>query len=94
METIQEYICAFSNTNGGTMYIGIADSGMVAGTFCDRTLMDKIGLSIDQIVINTITIENENETNVKPTITNSCTIQEGGSIDREKIQNNAKYLCY
>ena len=50
MDSIQEYICAFSNTNGGTIYLGIADNGTVIGTFCDRTLMDRIGLSIDQIV--------------------------------------------
>eukprot|EP00826_Nyctotherus_ovalis_P021617 TRINITY_DN1700_c0_g5_i3.p1 TRINITY_DN1700_c0_g5~~TRINITY_DN1700_c0_g5_i3.p1 ORF type:complete len:256 (-),score=69.74 TRINITY_DN1700_c0_g5_i3:407-1174(-) len=50
VDSIQQYICAFSNTNGGTMYLGIADNGTVVGTYCDRVLMDKLGLSVDQIV--------------------------------------------
>ena len=51
MNSLQEYICAFSNTNGGTIYLGISDDGYVFGTVCDRLLMDKICLAIDQIVL-------------------------------------------
>ena len=50
MGSLQEYICAFSNTNGGTVFVGINDDGKVVGTFCDRMLMDKIRLTTDQIV--------------------------------------------
>jgi len=50
MGALQEYICAFTNTNGGTIYLGISDDGKVVGTFCDRNLMDKLCLTLDQIV--------------------------------------------
>lgn len=47
---MQEYICAFVNSNGGTVYIGISDDGRIQGTSVDRALMDKFRLSIDQLV--------------------------------------------
>ena len=50
MNSMQEYICAFINTNGGTIYIGIRDDGLVVGVLCDRALMDRIRLAIDGIV--------------------------------------------
>ncbi len=50
MNSLQEYICAFTNTNGGTIYIGISDDGNVVGTTCDRVLMDRVCLCVDQIV--------------------------------------------
>ena len=49
IDLLQEYICAFSNTTGGILYIGIADNGRVVGTFCDRALMDRTALAIDGI---------------------------------------------
>jgi len=54
MHKLQEDICAFANTNGGTIYIGISDQGHVIGSVCDRSAADKIRLIIDQIVIGII----------------------------------------
>ncbi len=50
INTLQEYICAFTNTNGGTIYMGIRDDGRVIGVYCDRAMMDRIRLGIDRLV--------------------------------------------
>lgn len=50
MHSLQEDICAFANTNGGTIYIGINEQGYVTGSVCDRSAADKIRLIVDQIV--------------------------------------------
>ena len=51
MDCLQEYICAFANTNGGTIYVGIADDGCVQGAVCDRAVKDRVRLTIDSIVL-------------------------------------------
>eukprot|EP00826_Nyctotherus_ovalis_P015739 TRINITY_DN144_c0_g1_i23.p1 TRINITY_DN144_c0_g1~~TRINITY_DN144_c0_g1_i23.p1 ORF type:complete len:325 (+),score=84.16 TRINITY_DN144_c0_g1_i23:48-977(+) len=52
VKTLEEYICAFANTNGGTIHIGITDEGFVTGTICNREIMDRLKLSIDNIRMN------------------------------------------
>ena len=50
MDALVEYICAFVNTNGGTIYIGIRDDGYVDGSTCDRVTVDRIRVAVDKIV--------------------------------------------
>lgn len=47
LKSINEYLCAFANSNGGTLYLGIRPSGHIDGTICDRPTMDRIRLAID-----------------------------------------------
>jgi len=51
IKTLEEYICAFANSNGGTIYIGITDDGFITGTVCSREVMDRLKLAIDNIVL-------------------------------------------
>jgi hypothetical protein len=51
VKTLEEYICAFANSNGGTIYIGITDDGSITGTVCSREVMDRLKLAIDNIVL-------------------------------------------
>lgn len=47
---VEEYINAFLNTNGGTIYFGIDDGGHVLGVQLDRNQRDNLRTQIDQIV--------------------------------------------
>lgn len=47
------YVCAFSNTNGGTVYIGINDEGEVQGTMLDHALGERVQVAVDKIVLKT-----------------------------------------
>jgi len=44
------YLCAFLNTEGGSLLYGISDDGKVTGIKMNRKEMDKINLSLDTIV--------------------------------------------
>lgn len=50
LKSLQDYMCAFSNANGGTLYLGIKKSGQITGITCDRQGMDRIRLTIDNNV--------------------------------------------
>eukprot|EP01022_Parablepharisma_sp_SALTPOND_P011254 TRINITY_DN1467_c0_g1_i1.p5 TRINITY_DN1467_c0_g1~~TRINITY_DN1467_c0_g1_i1.p5 ORF type:complete len:327 (-),score=26.49 TRINITY_DN1467_c0_g1_i1:2482-3462(-) len=79
MDTLQEYICAFVNTNGGTIYIGITDDGNVTGAVCDRGVIDKIRLTIDKIVLllkDQCKIENGLQANAESAVADSSRFQE------------------
>lgn len=43
-----KYICAFLNTEGGKLYIGIDDSSYVYGTKVKQNDYDKLLLNIDR----------------------------------------------
>ena len=45
-----KYICAFLNAIGGTLYIGIDDSGKVKGIKLDRNTRDDFTLKIDNML--------------------------------------------
>lgn len=51
LRSLQEYMCAFSNTEGGIVYLGIKKPGYVTGILCDRQTMDRIRLIVDNTVI-------------------------------------------
>ena len=50
LKSVQDYLCAFVNSNGGTLYLGVKHTGHILGTYCDRTTLDKVRLSIDHAV--------------------------------------------
>lgn len=50
INSLEEYVCAFANSCGGIIYIGITDDGHVTGTVCSREIMDKLKLAIDNMV--------------------------------------------
>lgn len=51
LRLLQEYMCAFSNAEGGTIYLGLKKTGNVSGLFCDRHVLDRIRLIVDNNVI-------------------------------------------
>ncbi|GIQ85686.1 schlafen family protein [Kipferlia bialata] len=46
----REYINAYLNSNGGSIWFGIEDDGQVKGILCSRKDRDKIRLNIDAVV--------------------------------------------
>ncbi len=50
LKVIQEYLCAFANSNGGTLFIGVRQSGHIVGAACDRATLDRVRLAIDHAV--------------------------------------------
>lgn len=49
-EEILETICAFSNTEGGVLYIGIDDSGLVIGVEIGKRTLEKLSNTITQVI--------------------------------------------
>ncbi|KAM3135187.1 hypothetical protein pb186bvf_012652 [Paramecium bursaria] len=47
LDLILNYICAFLNTQGGTLYIGISDNGLVKGIKLTRADIDGFQLELD-----------------------------------------------
>ena len=46
---IERYISAFLNTNGGTLYFGISDNGIINGVKLSRKNIDDLKLKVDSI---------------------------------------------
>jgi predicted HTH transcriptional regulator len=44
MDMIVKYICAFLNSEGGTLYIGITDDGIIKGFNLSRKIRDEFCL--------------------------------------------------
>ena len=49
-QMIERYITAFLNTNGGTVYFGITDSGIINGIKLSRKNIDDLKLKVDNIM--------------------------------------------
>lgn len=47
---LEEYLCAFVNTLGGTLYFGIVDNGNVIGVGCNKEIKKQILKSVEEIV--------------------------------------------
>ena len=47
---IERYISAFLNTNGGTLYFGISDNGIINGIKLSRKNIDDLKLKVDSIM--------------------------------------------
>jgi predicted HTH transcriptional regulator len=52
LTTPQKYICAFLNTEGGTLYIGVLDDGTIVGVWFTRKMRDKLRLRVDALISN------------------------------------------
>jgi len=49
-EHVARYTCGFLNSEGGTLLIGIRDSGLVEGVTCDHAQEDQYRLHIDGVI--------------------------------------------
>ncbi|XP_075764744.1 schlafen-like protein 1 isoform X3 [Pelodiscus sinensis] len=47
---VRKYVCAFLNSEGGSLFVGVEDSGMVQGVRCGHREEDRIRLLIDSIL--------------------------------------------
>ncbi|XP_060062090.1 schlafen-like protein 1 isoform X1 [Erinaceus europaeus] len=47
---VRRYVCAFLNSEGGSLFVGVEDSGMVLGTRCSRRDEDRVRLLVDSIL--------------------------------------------
>ncbi|XP_072041053.1 LOW QUALITY PROTEIN: schlafen-like protein 1 [Amphiura filiformis] len=47
---LAKYTCAFLNSQGGTLMIGVDDTGFVQGVHCDRAQEDQTRINIDDII--------------------------------------------
>lgn len=47
---VRKYVCAFLNSEGGSLFVGIEDSGMVLGVRCNHKDEDRVRLLIDSIL--------------------------------------------
>jgi len=49
-EHVAKYTCGFLNSEGGTLLIGVRDSGLVEGISCDHSQEDQYRLHIDSVI--------------------------------------------
>ncbi|XP_034610105.1 schlafen-like protein 1 [Trachemys scripta elegans] len=47
---VRKYVCAFLNSEGGSLFVGVEDSGFVHGVMCGHKEEDRIRLLIDSIL--------------------------------------------
>ncbi|XP_044853926.1 schlafen-like protein 1 isoform X2 [Mauremys mutica] len=47
---VRKYVCAFLNSEGGSLFVGVEDSGFVHGVRCGHKEEDRIRLLIDSIL--------------------------------------------
>ncbi|XP_049631476.1 schlafen-like protein 1 [Suncus etruscus] len=47
---IRRYMCAFLNSEGGSLFVGVEDSGIVRGTRCTQRDEDRVRLLVDSIL--------------------------------------------
>ncbi|XP_066281505.1 schlafen-like protein 1 isoform X1 [Branchiostoma lanceolatum] len=49
-KTVAKYICAFLNSDGGTLMVGVTDDGQVCGVSCDHRREDNVRIDIDSVI--------------------------------------------
>ncbi|XP_023356016.1 schlafen-like protein 1 isoform X2 [Sarcophilus harrisii] len=47
---VRRYVCAFLNSEGGSLFVGVEDSGQVRGIHCDHQEEDRVRLLVDSIL--------------------------------------------
>lgn len=47
---VRRYMCAFLNSEGGSLFVGVEDSGIVRGTRCTQRDEDRVRLLVDSIL--------------------------------------------
>jgi hypothetical protein len=49
---VRRYVCAFLNSEGGSLFVGVEDSGLVQGIRCSHRDEDRARLLVDSILQN------------------------------------------
>lgn len=47
---LRRYVCAFLNSEGGSLFVGVEDSGLVQGVRCGHRDEDRVRLLVDSIL--------------------------------------------
>lgn len=47
---LRRYVCAFLNSEGGSLFVGVEDSGLVRGVPCSHRDEDRVRLLVDSIL--------------------------------------------
>ncbi|XP_062818874.1 schlafen-like protein 1 [Anolis carolinensis] len=47
---VRKYACAFLNSEGGSLFVGVEDNGLVRGVRCDHKEEDRVRLLIDSVL--------------------------------------------
>lgn len=47
---VRKYMCAFLNSEGGSLFVGVEDNGLVRGIRCDHKDEDRVRLLIDSLL--------------------------------------------
>ncbi|XP_072836154.1 schlafen-like protein 1 [Pogona vitticeps] len=47
---VRKYMCAFLNSEGGSLFVGVDDNGLVCGIRCDHKDEDRVRLLIDSLL--------------------------------------------
>ncbi|XP_042296511.1 schlafen-like protein 1 isoform X2 [Sceloporus undulatus] len=47
---VRKYACAFLNSEGGSLFVGVEDNGLVRGVRCDHKDEDRVRLLIDSVL--------------------------------------------
>ncbi|XP_054854862.1 schlafen-like protein 1 [Eublepharis macularius] len=47
---VRKYACAFLNSEGGSLFVGVEDNGLVLGVHCDHKDEDRVRLLIDSVL--------------------------------------------
>uniref|UniRef100_A0A8D0DKC3 Schlafen like 1 n=1 Tax=Salvator merianae TaxID=96440 RepID=A0A8D0DKC3_SALMN len=47
---VRKYVCAFLNSEGGSLFVGVEDNGLVRGVRCDHKDEDRVRLLIDSLL--------------------------------------------
>ncbi|XP_053123118.1 schlafen-like protein 1 [Hemicordylus capensis] len=47
---VRKYMCAFLNSEGGSLFVGVEDNGLVHGVRCDHKDEDRVRLLIDSLL--------------------------------------------
>lgn len=47
---LRRYVCAFLNSEGGSLLVGVDDSGLVRGIHCSHREEDRVRLLVDSIL--------------------------------------------
>ncbi|XP_004679508.1 PREDICTED: schlafen-like protein 1 [Condylura cristata] len=47
---VRRYVCAFLNSEGGSLFVGVEDNGLVQGTRCSHRGEDRVRLLVDSVL--------------------------------------------
>jgi predicted HTH transcriptional regulator len=93
LKSLQDFMCAFSNANGGTLYLGIKKSGQITGIVCGRQGMDRIRLMIDNnVTLLHYNIENEYCANATSILSSEIQSQKSRKGNQRQVYSSSEYV--